>query len=105
MKFTTLALFLFTWTGQPQSPATSQEEPFWQDFVAWTEALEPLPPDTHIPLRDHYVEHLIAGGLSAEKAEMVFDRVNARRRGSLVRSRVYWSALFKLGGGPKNRYR
>jgi 2-polyprenyl-3-methyl-5-hydroxy-6-metoxy-1,4-benzoquinol methylase len=100
MKFATLALFFFAWTGQPKSPATSQEEPFWQDFVAWAEALEPLPPGTHVPIRDHYVEHLMAEGLSAEKAGAIFDRVNARRRGSSVRSRVYWNAFFKVGGGP-----
>ena len=105
MTFTALALVLFTWTGQAQTPSFSAEEPFWQDFVAWTEALQPLSPGNHILLRDRYVEHLAAGGLSPEEAAAVWDRVNARRRGSLDRARVYWSAVFKLGGGPNHPLR
>ena len=102
MKVTALVLFLFTWTGQAQSPVSSKDEAIWQDFARWTEALQPLPPGSHILLRERYVEHLVAGGLSAEEAGGVFDRVRVLRGGSTDRTSVYWNAAFKLGGGPNN---
>jgi hypothetical protein len=47
-----------------------------------------------------YVDALVAEGTSPDEALRRSQRVNVLRRGNLDRERIYWNAVFKLGGGP-----
>ncbi len=51
-------------------------------------------------LRTRYVEHLVSTGVPREEAARRFSLVDAYRRGSIERERIYWDGVFKFRGGP-----
>jgi 2-polyprenyl-3-methyl-5-hydroxy-6-metoxy-1,4-benzoquinol methylase len=76
-------------------PALSDDE-LWKWYEKWTADLKMLPPGQSMTLMDAAV----AQGMSREEATARFQRINPLRRTSLDRERIYWNAVFKLGGGP-----
>lgn len=55
-----------------------------------------LPPGQTMTMTDAAV----ALGMPREEAAVRFQRINSLRRASVDRERMYWNAVFKLGGGP-----
>ena len=95
-----IALVVGVGAAQTEPPASWNDEALWRDFCAWTEALKPLPPGEKANSTQLYEKRLVALGASAKGAAALILRLHAYRRGKPERERIYWSARFKLGGGP-----
>ena len=91
--------------GQAPGAARGEEEALWRDFAAWVGQLTPAPESAGAFIRARYVEHLVATGVSREEALRRFSVIDAYRRGSVERERIYWDGLFKLRGGPNQPLR
>lgn len=72
----------------------------WRDFSTWAKTLEPLPVGQSAVSTEWYRARLIEMGASRAEADALLERLNAYRRASPERERIYWDARFKLGGGP-----
>jgi 2-polyprenyl-3-methyl-5-hydroxy-6-metoxy-1,4-benzoquinol methylase len=80
--------------------APAPDEIIWKRFESWAASLPALPPGERVSMRDRYLASLSREGVDQTEAARRYERVNAIRRGSSDRERVYWDAAFKSGGGP-----
>ena len=77
----------------------------WNEFAEWVKSAAPPPGAERMMLRVRYVEHLISTGVPREEAARRFSLIDAYRRGSIERERIYWDGVFKFRGGPNTPLR
>jgi len=91
-----------TTPAAPALPTISDDE-IWNHFAKWAAELKPLPPGHDKNERNiilYYRDALVTEGVDKEEAIRRARRMNALRRGSVERERIFWNGSFKLGTGP-----
>jgi predicted O-methyltransferase YrrM len=84
----------------PAAPIAVDDATLWQEFQQWVEGLAHLPPGQRAGMGPLYTKSLMSRGVTQAEATARLERINVSRRGSPERERIYWNAVFKLGGGP-----